>query len=89
MYQEVPGDKVSVIENFDGVKQVWYSDPVDFSKLENLGIYNEEFYEESVKNATYLPSYYTLRDHLEDSERSAEKRINVFVKYDDPNQQER
>lgn len=89
MYQEVPGDKVSVIENFDGVKQVWYSDPVDFSKLENLGIYNEEFYEESVKNATYLPSYYTLRDHLEDSERSAEKRINVFVKYDDPNQQEK
>ena len=88
MYQEVPGDKVSIIENYEGIKQIWYSDPVVFSDSGDYGYWGREAYETNWPEMPYEPSLYTLSDTLDESKRNADTKVNVFVKYEDPNQQE-
>ena len=88
MYQEVPGDKVSIIENYEGIKQIWYSDPVVFSDSNEYSYWGEEAYETNWPEMPYEPSLYTLSDTLDESKRNANTKVNVFVKYEDPNQQE-
>jgi len=88
MFQEIPGDKVSIIENLDGIKSVQYSDPVVFQDEVDSERYNATLYENGREVwPIYDTSLFTLSDHLEDSRRNSEERINVFVKYEDPNQQ--
>lgn len=76
VFENVPGDKLGIVENANGVASYYYSEPVtdfgiEYSYLEN-------------SSQPYPSSLYTRIDHIDEADRISDKRFSVYVKYSNP-----
>ena len=71
-FENIPGDKLSIVENFPNVESYYYSEPVEFSK-------DDIFLDGS--SAPYPQSMYERIDSLSDEDRVAEKNWTIYIRF--------
>ncbi len=71
-FENVPGDKLSIVETFPNVESYYYSEPVEFG-LDNI------FLEGS--STPYPKNLYTRVDSLSDADRVADKNWTIYVRF--------
>jgi putative ABC transport system permease protein len=71
-FENIPGDKLSIVENFPNVESYYYSEPVEFSK-DNIFL--------DGSSAPYPQSMYERIDSLSDEDRVAEKNWTIYVRF--------
>ncbi|MBR5418703.1 ABC transporter permease [Candidatus Saccharibacteria bacterium] len=71
-FESVPGDKLSIVENFQNVESYYYSEPVKFDK-------DDIFLDGS--SAPYPKSYYTRIDSLSEADRAADKNWTIYLRF--------
>ena len=76
VFENIPGDKLDIVENANGVASYYYSEPVtdfgiEYSYLEN-------------SSQPYPSSLYTRIDHIDEANRTSDKHFSVYVKYSNP-----
>lgn len=71
-FENIPGDKLSIVENFPNVESYYYSEPVEFSK-------DDIFLDGS--SAPYPQSMYERIDSFSDEDRVAEKNWTIYIRF--------
>lgn len=79
-FENIPGDKLSIVENAYGVESYYYSEPVTFGM--------DTFWYEGLEDP-YPTELYQRIDQLADSDRVAGKNYTIYVRYTKPQRHER
>jgi len=73
VFENVPGNQLKVVEEAVGVASYYYSEPVTE--------YGPEYKYLEDSNQPYPSSLYTRIDHIDEVDRTSDKRFSIYVKY--------